>query len=402
MSRRGPEDAGARELRAQLSTAGVEVEVVACDVTDRAQLVELLERIPSDRPLTGIVHAAGVLEDGLIGSLTSEQIERVLAPKLAAAWYLDELSAEMPVAAFVMFSSAVATLGSAGQASYAAANAFMDALAVHRRARGRAGISVAWGLWAEASGMTGALGGADLARLGRLGIAALATEEGLELLDRAVALDEPLVVAARLDRGALRARAQAGDLPVLLRGIVPLSAWRPGGAAGSLALRLASVGAAERRTLIRDVVLGEIAAVLGFADPARFNSELSFKSLGFDSLAAVELRNRLNAICGVRLAPTAIFDYPSADRLTEALLAEVAPAETGGRMEAELAGLEGGVSMLSADGDERRRVAKRLRALIARLEGAAESENGAGADSEPELTTDQEMFEFIDRDMGAL
>ncbi|MGW7595019.1 beta-ketoacyl reductase, partial [Streptomyces rubiginosohelvolus] len=215
LSRRGVEAEGAAELRAELEAAGAEVLIAACDAADREALAGVLSGLPDGFALSGVVHAAGVLDDGLLSSLTRERVEPVLRAKVDAAWNLHELTAGLDLSAFVLFSSAAGTLGSAGQSNYAAANVFLDGLASWRRAQGLPGVSMAWGLWAEASGMTGHLGEDDIQRISRSGVLPLATDEGLELLDAALVSDAVVPVLFRLDIPALR--AQGAELPALFR-----------------------------------------------------------------------------------------------------------------------------------------------------------------------------------------
>ncbi|MFG2747845.1 SDR family NAD(P)-dependent oxidoreductase, partial [Streptomyces xanthophaeus] len=324
LSRRGPAAEGVGELVAGLEALGARVRVEACDVADRGQLAGLIGSL--ERPLTAVVHAAGVLDDGVIESLTAEQLGRVLAPKLDAAVHLHELTAGMELSAFVLFSSVAALVGSSGQANYAAANAFLDALAASRRAQGLAATSLAWGLWANAGGMAGELDEAEIARLERMGTAALSTELGLELFDRALGLGEALVAPVLLDAGALRTQARAGLLPALFRGLVRVPARRAG-AGGSLERQLADVPQADRERFVLDLVRGQVAAVLGHASGAAVDAERAFKELGFDSLGAVELRNRLTQVSGVRLPSTLVFDHPTSSAVARLLLSEVGGAE---------------------------------------------------------------------------
>ncbi|MEU9110176.1 SDR family NAD(P)-dependent oxidoreductase, partial [Streptomyces xanthophaeus] len=274
LSRRGMAADGVAELVAELEAAGAQVRVEACDVADRGQLAGLIGSL--ERPLTAVVHAAGVLDDGVIESLTAAQLERVLQPKLDAAVHLHELTSGMDLSAFVLFSSVAALVGSSGQANYAAANAFLDALAAARRAEGLAATSLAWGLWANTTGMTGTLDEAELARLARQGVGALPIELGLELFDRALGLGEALVVPVLLDAGALRTQARAGLLPALFRGLVRVPARRAG-AGGSLARQLADVPQADRERVVLDLVRGQVAAVLGHASGAAVDAERAFK-----------------------------------------------------------------------------------------------------------------------------
>ncbi len=328
VSRRGAQANGALELQADLEALGADVVLAACDVSDRSQLESLLASVPTERPLSGVVHAAVELDDGVVASLTPERVDRALAGKADAAWHLHELTEHLELSMFVLFSSVAGILGSPGQGSYAAGNAFLDALAAHRRARGAVATSIVWGLWEQVGGAAAAqqLSALDLARLARAGLAQLSTEEGLELFDLARGLDEPLAVAARFDAAALRALARAGALPPLLRGLVRAPLRGASQVAGdSLAQRLRAAPEGERRRVALDVVRGEAATVLGYASARAIDPQRAFKELGFDSLTAVELRNRLSLATGLRLPATLIFDSPTAAALADRLLAEVFP-----------------------------------------------------------------------------
>ncbi len=216
-SRSGPAAAGTAGLAADLAGAGAGARVVVCDAADRDALAALLDR---SGPLAAVVHAAGVVDDGVTGSLTPGRVDTVMRPKADAAWNLHELTRHADLESFVMFSSAAATFGSAGQGNYAAANAFLDGLAARRQAEGLPGVSLGWGLWAEASGISGHLGSGDLERIAREGMTALAQEEGLALLDAAAGRDEPVLVPARLDVAGIRAMAGRGeDVPALWRAL---------------------------------------------------------------------------------------------------------------------------------------------------------------------------------------
>ncbi|MGW3176443.1 SDR family NAD(P)-dependent oxidoreductase [Streptomyces sp. NPDC001153] len=315
-SRRGADAPGAAELRAELAESGAEVTLAACDVSDRSALADLLGTIPEAHPLTAVVHAAGVLDDGTVTALTPERLDTVLAPKADAAWHLHELTAGHDLALFALFSSAAGTLGAAGQANYATANVFLDALAAHRRAAGLPATSMAWGLWAEATGMTGNLDEADTERLRRQGFPAMTTAEGLALFDQALTAAEPLLLLLRLDLAALRAQAGAGHLHSILGDLVRVPARktaRTGGTdASSLADQLARLPEPERDTLLLDLVRTHVAGVLGHDSADAVEPDRAFKELGFDSLTAVELRNRLTAVTGLRLPATLVFDHPSA------------------------------------------------------------------------------------------
>ena len=312
VSRRGADADGVEDLVSELKALGAQADVAACDVSDREQLGALLGSL--EHPLTAVVHAAGLLDDGLIDSLTAEQLDRVLRPKIDAAAHLHELTADLDLAAFELFSSVAALIGSPGQGNYAAANAYLDALAATRRANGLAGSSLAWGLWADATGMTGELDEAELARLERQGVGALSSQLGLDLYDQAGGAGSALLVPVRLESGALRAQARAGLLPALLRGLVRVPARRGSSASAAgatLAERLAAAAPADWEQLALDLVRAQVAAILGHASAEAVEPDRAFKSLGFDSLAAVELRNRLTRATGLRLPATLVFDHPN-------------------------------------------------------------------------------------------
>jgi NAD(P)-dependent dehydrogenase (short-subunit alcohol dehydrogenase family)/acyl carrier protein len=402
-SRRGLDAPGAAELQRELEQLGSRVLVVACDVSDREALRGLLEQVPAEFPLRGVVHAAGALDDGVIGSLTSERVERVFAPKVDAAWHLHELTGHMDLSMFVLFSSAAATMGSPGQGNYAAANAFLDALAAHRRAHHLPGISIAWGYWEQASEMTSALSESDLARMTRQGVLPLSTRLGLELFDAALEADQPQVVGMRLDTVAARAQARAGLLPDLLRGLVRVPAVSSTHT-GSLVRRLAGVPKAEREAVVLDLVRVEVAAVLGHASHGGIDPERAFKDLGFDSLVAVELRNRLSAITGLRLPATLVFDYPNATALARYLLDQVGEDGASGAasVDGELDKLERLLSLTDADHSERTRIAARLQTFLAALDDPdVDGSVAANDDDEFESATDDELFELIDKELGA-
>ncbi|WP_344318175.1 SDR family NAD(P)-dependent oxidoreductase, partial [Streptomyces javensis] len=327
MSRRGPAAPGVARMVAELAQSGASVRVQAGDAADREGLASVVARIAAERPLTAVVHAAGVIDDATIESLTPERMATVFAAKVDAAWNLHELTEGAGLAGFVLYSSAAAVMGSPGQGSYAAANAFLDALAAYRHDRQLAGQSLAWGLWAQASAMTGQLAGADLSRLRRGGVQPLTTEQGLELFEAAAALGAPLAVPARLDLAAL-SRA-AGPVPSLLNGLVAgggISA-RPAAAVatvvGGLAGRLAPLAPAEREQEVLQIVRAAAAVVLGHARPGDIDPQRAFRDMGIDSLTGLELRNRLAAETGLSLTATLVFDHPTPVDLARYLVTEV-------------------------------------------------------------------------------
>ncbi|MGW8701887.1 type I polyketide synthase, partial [Streptomyces eurythermus] len=343
-SRRGAAADGVQELVAELTELGAQVTVAACDTADRAALAALLASVPDEHPLTAVVHAAGVLDDGVIGSLTPERLDTVLRAKAEAAWLLHDLTRTLPLAEFVLFSSVIGTIGGAGQANYAAANVFLDSLAHHRRALGLPARSLAWGLWEDpsgmplsrttgtASGMTAGMSDADRARLARTGLVPLSAEDGLSLFDAAHATDQAAaLVAVRLNAGALRESSSTGTLPDVLRGLVRTvrrtAAATPTGA-NALRARLESLPEAEQEELVLTLVRGHISDVLGHSGTDDIADERAFKGLGFDSLTAVDLRNRLAAATGVRLPATLVFDHPTPGALSRRLRAELTGSQT--------------------------------------------------------------------------
>ncbi len=323
-SRRGLSAPGAVELQEELEGLGARVAVVECDVRDREQVVKLLAEVPQALPLGMVVHAAAVLDDGAIGSLSPARLEGVLGPKTDAAWHLHELTADMELGAFVLCSSAAGLLGLPGQGGGAAANAFLDALAVHRRARGLAGTSIAWGPWQPESEPTAGQDEAGRARMRRSGLLTLSSAEGLALLDRACARGEAQLVGMRLDTATARRQARAGLSSTLLRGLVRTPARRLG--SGLLARRLAGVSEPERARVVLELVRAEAAVVLGHTSGRSIEPERAFKDLGVESLTAVELRNRLNAATGLQLPATLVFDHPTPAAVADLLLSEVAGA----------------------------------------------------------------------------
>ncbi|WP_444545268.1 SDR family NAD(P)-dependent oxidoreductase [Streptomyces cinerochromogenes] len=328
VSRRGSAAPGAAELVAELGALGATVTVSDGDVSDRRALERLLAAVPADRPLTAVVHTAGVLDDGVLTSLTPERLDTVVRPKADAALLLDELTRSMDLSAFVLFSSTAGLLGGAGQANYAAANALLDALAHHRRASGRPAVSLAWGPWGHSDSMLGGLAEVDLVRLGRTGLVPLTDEEGLALFDAALGTAAPALVPARADTAVLR-RGRAEDVPYLLRALAgkpkPRAGRGTGGPAGAAPLRdrLGALPPAEAERALLDLVREHAATVLGHADGAPVAADRTFKELGFDSLTGVELRNRLGQAAGTQLSSTVVFDYPTPVELARHLREQV-------------------------------------------------------------------------------
>ncbi len=314
VSRRGPTAPGASELVAELADAGCTAEVVACDVTDRDALAQLLASIPADRPLTAVFHSAAALDDGVLTGMTPERLHRVMRPKLDAALLLHELTRDLGVAEFVLFSSAASCLGSPGQSNYAAANAFLDALAATRRADGLPGIALAFGFWDRVTELTAHLTTDDGRRVGPIDMLPMSDAFGLQLIDAARATGEALLAPMRMDLPALAARAEAGILPPILGDLVRVRPRRAARVAGGYAAANGN-GASGPRGADAEAIRGEIAASLGYATPASVDMELTFLELGFDSLVSLELRKRLQALTGLTLPATVMFDHPTPSTL---------------------------------------------------------------------------------------
>ncbi|WP_030247930.1 type I polyketide synthase, partial [Streptomyces sp. NRRL S-350] len=323
LSRNGPDAEGAADLTDELRSAGAHAEIVACDATDRDALARLFDDARASHPVTAVIHAAGVLADGVLTSLTEDQVSHVLRPKIDAAMHLHELTRQHDVRRLILFSSAAGVLGSAGQAAYSAANAFLDALADHRRDQGLPAVSLAWGLWAERSALTGTLTDTDVRRLSALGIAPMATESALASFDLAWRDGCPAtVVPIRVDAAALA--ASGGPVPPMLRDLIRVPVRRSAAhLPGDDTRPLADVPADRRAGVLLELVRTRAAAVLGQGPTDRVPSDRAFRDLGFDSLAAVDLRNQLNRATGLRLPATIVFDHPNPAALAEHLEAEL-------------------------------------------------------------------------------
>ncbi|MGW2162275.1 SDR family NAD(P)-dependent oxidoreductase [Nonomuraea sp. NPDC001699] len=405
-SRRGLDAPGAAELRAELIAHGADVTIAACDVAERDQVAALLAQIPVNHPLTAVIHAAGVLDDATIASLTPERLDAVLRPKVDAAWHLHELTADHDLAAFVTFSSLAGVMGSAGQGNYAAANAWLDALMAQRHADGLPGLALAWGLWEQATGMTGGMSQADIQRMTAAGMPPITTEQGLALFDAAIGSDLPLVAPVRLNPPSVPQER----IPPLLRGLMR-GARRTASAAGSvgtteaLSRRLAGLTGPKRVRLLVDLVRAQAAAVLGYPDPAAVEARREFRELGFDSLTAIELRNRLNTATGLRLPSTAIFDYPTPTVLAEHLLDAIAPEEAKEAGPSLLADLDRFETALAGDAiDEitRNGIATRLRQLLSTVSGTGSETSEFAVDDMLESASAEDILGLIESELGHL
>nr|WTB03573.1 SDR family NAD(P)-dependent oxidoreductase [Streptomyces antimycoticus] len=417
VSRSGMDAPGAPELLAHLTGLGADVRIAACDIGDAAHVAEVLTGVDPAHPLTGVVHAAGALDDAMLPSQDPKRLARAWAAKAAAAAQLHTATAHLRLGMFVLFSSFASDLGTPGQANYAAANAFCDALATRRQAAGLPGLSVAWGLWAATSGLTARLADADLARIGRLGIKANSTEEGLALLDAACRHGHPHLLALHLDTGSLAAQPP-GALPAPLRALATGGGGRarPTAAAGAQntdwAGRLRGLPSTEQHRLLLNLVRAQAAMVLGHADPGVVQPDASFKDLGFDSLTAVELRNRLAAATGLRLPAALVFDHPEAAVLAEHLRQELSPDGEPGALGPgvsqphpvlnELVRLENSLSAVVVEDVDSGAVTARLETLLSQWKAMcspAEADDGNAVERLQVATADQ-VLEFIDNELG--
>ncbi|WP_221353556.1 SDR family NAD(P)-dependent oxidoreductase [Streptomyces beigongshangae] len=397
-SRRGMDTPGAAELVAELTGAGAEVEVAACDVTDRDALAALL----AERPLTAVVHSAGVLDDVLIGELTPERLDAVMRPKVDAAWHLHELTRDHGLSAFVIFSSVAGTLGGAGQANYAAANAWLDAFARHRAAEGLPAVTLGWGPWTEVGGMADRLDDAELRRMQRSGLSPLSPDEGLALLDAALLPGRPpAVVPVRFDLAAMRTQAEAGTLSAVFGALVRVQARRASAGSGRATWeRLAGLDEAERRKFLLELVRGHVARALGHGGGDEVEPHRALNELGLTSLGAVELRNALNADSGLSLPPTLAYDYPTCLAIADLLYDGLRPEETDRVAEllAELNRLEAAVADLASDEEAHSRVTARLEAVSRR---ARDARSGADTPADGAVpASDDELFEVLNKELG--
>jgi rifamycin polyketide synthase module 9/10 len=331
-SRRGPAADGAQDLVADLTAAGAAVSVVACDMADRDQVAALLAE---HRP-TGVVHTAGVSDAGVIGTVTPERLAEVFAPKVDAVRHLDELTRDMDLDAFVVYSSVSGVFMGAGSGSYAAANAFLDGLMASRRAAGLPGLSLAWGLWEQSTGMAAGTDDLSRSRMNRRGgLQPMTPAEGMELFDASVGSGQAVLVPAKLDLRGVRADAAAGaDVPHLLRGLVRVGRQLAhtagiGDERGQLTERLAGLPAAEQAQVLLELVRAQVAAVLGYSASHHIDADQGLFEIGFDSLTAIELRNRIRTITERKISPNVVFAYPTpemlATHLHELMCGEQAP-----------------------------------------------------------------------------
>jgi polyketide synthase 7 len=410
VSRTGARAAGVAELVAGLQEAGAQVSVVSCDVAEPEATSAMLAQIPAQYPLRGVVHAAGVLDDGLISSLTPDRVDAVLRAKVDGAWNLHELTRHLDLSAFVVFSSMAGIVGTPGQANYAAANSFLDGLAAYRRAHGLPGLSLAWGLWEQVSAMTAHLGDRDKARMSRIGLAPLSTEQALAAFDAAMLVDNPVLVAARVDRAALADNIAA--LPALLRELVAGPTRRViedtdvTASTSGLSTRLHGLSPEARQGELVDLVCGNAAMVLGVPNPADIDAGRAFQELGFDSLTAVELRNRLKTATGLTLSPTLIFDYPTPTVLATHLDTQLAgTAGTAdqpnlmGRFNDITRELQALLGAPNWNADDKSVLRARIHNLLAALP-PSDLSDAEHLDDDLDAATESQLFAILDEELG--
>ncbi|WP_433859674.1 type I polyketide synthase [Streptomyces kronopolitis] len=407
--RRGPDAPGAAELSAELTALGARVTVAACDVTDRAALAKLLDSLTDEAPLTAVVHTAGVV--GEARPLDETSLDEAMAAvhaKISGACHLDELLADHPLDAFVLFSSGAGVWGNGGQGPYAAANATLDALAAWRRAQGRPATSLAWGAWAGG----GMVDEAVAEQLSRRGVPAMDPALAVHALREAVGQAETTLVVAdiRWDR-FLPAYTVSGPRPLLdelpdvrrlLAGRAEERADEAGAKGSDLPERLAALAEPKRKRMLLDLVRTQASAVLGHSSTEAVRPARAFRELGFDSLTGVELRNRLNTATGLKLPATLVFDHPTPTALAAYLRDALLPpeAEAGSDLPV-LPELHQVASALQAatDDDTRRALTEGLRGLLAHWEGQ-ESPPAQTVDDELAEASDEDMFDLIDRELG--
>ncbi|WP_345456328.1 SDR family NAD(P)-dependent oxidoreductase, partial [Actinoallomurus oryzae] len=396
-SRSGPHAPSATELHHELTEHGAQVTITSCDTSKPEALTELLDTIPHQHPLTAVIHAAGTLQDATITQLTNDQLDAVLTPKADAAWHLHQLTKEKNLSAFVLFSSLAGTLGSPGQANYAAANTFLDALAHHRHTQGLPATSLAWGLWQQTSNMTAHLTTTDHQRITTSGISPLSTDQALRLLDETLIHPEPHLIPANIN-------TRTTNPHPLLQSRAPTAPKRSAMAQAPepvlLTERLAELPSDEQYEVLLETVRGELATVLGHATTDDIGPDSAFKELGLDSLTAVELRNRLNTVTGLRLSATLAFDHPTPQELVEYLRSQLVPepAPPGTTLLTELDELETslstGLDISQLPSDLAPRLQELLRKLTVQQAADGEMIRTIKATSRPD-----ELFALIDQGM---
>ncbi|MFD5184524.1 SDR family NAD(P)-dependent oxidoreductase [Streptomyces sp. NPDC058372] len=412
-SRRGPAAPAAAMLHDELAAAGAHVETVACDVTTRADVADLIASVPKEHPLTAVIHCAAALDDGVLAAQTQDRIDAVLAPKAYGAWHLHELTRHLDLSAFVLFSSVASVLGTAGQSGYAAANAFLNGLAESRHAEGLVAGSLCWGYWAHPSELGAGLGEMDIARLRRQGVQPMPPHDGLALFDTAITRDEPVLVPARLDRsvlGALRGGRADSPPPHDTTGTdaAPAGAEHRGTAASDIARQIRSLPRAGAEAVLLEAVRAQTGSVLGHAETTPVEATAAFKDLGLDSLMAVELRNRLAAVTELKLPVTLAFDHPNPRAVAQYLMACVDPGSPADRESAaqrltrEITALGSRLEETLPDlaGDDRAAVSKLLGELQGRVRSTSDDAAAGGVADRISAASAGELLSLLDEELG--
>jgi NAD(P)-dependent dehydrogenase (short-subunit alcohol dehydrogenase family)/acyl carrier protein len=401
MSTSGAEAPEAAGIRADVEKHGVDVSFHSCDVSNRGEVEALLRSLSREGRLRGVIHAAGALDDGVLESMNPERVATVFRPKVDGAWNLHELTKGMDLSAFILFSSVAGVVGSPGQANYAAANTFLDALASHRRATGLPASSISWGLWREASAMLADLGEEKLERIKRAGFSELASDRVLELFDYVVSLPAPHLVAVELNRSVLRSLVSVDQLPPILRGIAPDLSSHPA-QRDLLRRRLEDTPESEWEGVVLELVREQVALVLGYERGSAIDPQRTFKDLGLDSLGAVELRNRLNVLTGLRLPSTLIFNHPTTAGMAKAIIDRLEATGHSDRSAAlgeELDALERLMEAIPPeDVEEQRWCAARLRSLLGRVTVDVHAIDGLTAE-QIETADAAELISLLEKDL---
>ncbi|MFI2351226.1 type I polyketide synthase [Streptomyces sp. NPDC019443] len=411
----GTEVPGAAETVAELSALGARVTVVACDLGDRDDVAALLSGIPAEQPLSAVFHAAGDLRTAALAETDVAEFAATMAAKAGGAAHLHELVDAGSLDAFVLFSSIAGVWGSGGQGAYSAANAYLDALAEHRRGLGQAATSLAWGVWADTAST--AAENADPAaeqrrreQLRRLGLSEMAPDLALTVLAEALEGTEAALVVADVDWErfapaftAVRSSPLISQLPEVERILSAEGSEDEAGgsdAADSLAQTLAGLSDAEQERLLTDLVRTEISTVLGHSGAEAVPAGRALKDLGLDSLAAVSLRNRLGAATGLRLPATLVFDHPTPASVAAYLRTEIAPADRGARVDEELDKLQSLLAEAAGEEAVRERIGVRLQAFLAELTGASAVPGADDVAARLDDASDDDIFAFIDSELG--
>ena len=332
-SRHGMETACAEALVAELSGLGVRVTVMAGNIADQESVDSIMATFSKGRPLRGVVHAAGVVDSGVLSSMTPERCETTIVPKAYGAWLLHQATRNLDLDLFLMFSSISGVIGMPGLANYAAANNFLDSLAHLRSAQGLPATSVAYGTWAGDGGMASKLGPTTISHLAYFGLDPLPPDEGLELLKQAVVSGRALTVAAALDLERLRGffEEQGGRIPPLFDTLLPrdsIAAQGPSTSRWHLRKALSEAGSEQRAGIVLNTVRHVVAKALGFTHPLRVEVDRPLKDIGIDSLTAVQMRNHLATLTGLTLSVNIAFIHPNLRVLSHSLLSQLQDTDT--------------------------------------------------------------------------